>query len=237
MWRVGVLVVVGSCGRLGFDETALTGDAPATTDAAPVRCPDGAILCEDFEAPLMGWTTKANPGATVDRTMDRPHRGRYALAARVPQIADGARAALERPVPPQGVLALRMWVRAVQPLIDYSTVFSVYETDFEGYLSAGGDESGNWVATSKRPTTITLDHKSTTPIGVDVWTCLEVVITSGAASRVQIYVEDALALDAAIEDPSPGYVSVELGLSRADLLGAQADLDDVVIDDQRIGCQ
>nr|MBA3452033.1 hypothetical protein [Deltaproteobacteria bacterium] len=146
MWRSGILVALAACGRVGFGEIDDGGARDDSATDAPPGCRATALVCEDFEAALVGWTNVTTPGATVARTTNQPHRGTFALESFVPVDRNGTRAGLIRPLPLQavGVLSMRLWVRAIQPLVNFDLIFTLVGTASDQFLSLGVDELGNW---------------------------------------------------------------------------------------------
>jgi len=237
-------IVLAGC-RFNFDPRVIDGGGDTAADTPPVLgCPSFALFCDDFEGgDLSRWTTTKLQGpaaATVSGT--RVHGGSFALETKVdPAAADGGNAAPALMLPPQstGVLAVRQWIALDATLRDFNIVVEMWNTATLEYVAVGGNNSANWVVTED-PGTGAVDHQTGVPTpGLDVWTCVEVVyaFTPPGAPRLELYVNDAMVFDDASTYTTPSFDEVRVGITRADMTGFSLFTDDVVIADQRIGCQ
>jgi hypothetical protein len=221
-----------------------TSDAPSdTTDAAATTCPTFAILCDDFESGTTAkWTTKRlGTGATVSIDGTHAHSGTLALDATVPaSTTSGAGAVLvSKLASPQstGVLALREWIYAPQPIIHFAGVVQFRNAMASNYVIGAGDDSNLWVATEDSTAGL-VDHRSMTKALDSTWVCVEQdYLFAGAMSKIQFFVDDHIVIDAVAADPMPVYTNVEAGVARASVDGFRVFVDDVVIAAQHIGCQ
>lgn len=240
-------IVLAGC-RINFDAAPLDarddaevteGDGPAVAD-----CPSFALFCDDFEAGDLGrWSRTLLQGpASAVVSATRVHGGSFALETRVdPAAMDGGNAAPAITFSPQstGVLAVRQWLNLDAVLRDFNIVVELRNTATNEYVALGGNNSANWVSTED-PGTGAVDHQTgvATP-GLDVWTCVELVyvFTPPSMPRVELYVNDTMVLDDASAYLTQELDEVRVGIARADMTGFSLFTDDVVIADQRIGCQ
>ena len=246
--RIAVCAIVLAGCRINFDAAPLDarddaettdGDGPAVAD-----CPSFALFCDDFEGgDLSRWSRTLQQGpATAVVSTTRVHDGTFALETRVdPAAMDGGNAAAAVMLAPQstGALAVRQWINLGAVLRDFNIVVEMRNTATNEYVAAGGNNSANWVSTED-PGTGAVDHQTgvATP-ALDVWTCVELVyvFTPPSMPRLELYVNDTMVLDDASVYTTPEFDEVRVGIARADQTGFSLFTDDVVIADQRIGCQ
>ncbi|HEY5921719.1 MAG TPA: hypothetical protein VIV11_08610, partial [Kofleriaceae bacterium] len=227
-----------ACGRIRFDEVSdgALGDAVKP----PLACPELSILCDDFETGTTSmWTgTSIDPGATIEVTTEFPHTGRFSLDANVPAIRNGAYATVYygNPVPQStGVIAMRSWIYATTLFTRFDEVSGLYNTATQ-YFVVGCDDLNHWSATESSDQTGIVDHLTSVPCAPQLWYCVELVYDL-SARRASVFVDDAVVVDIAVVDPAPQFTRLETGASRADAAGFRVFVDDVVIANQRIGCQ
>lgn len=233
--RYMAMLAIG-CGRVGFEPRldATSGDAVAFV------CPQFAVFCDDFETgDLSKWgpTIISAKGGMVAPTTTRAHTGAYALEASEPlQTSSGTKAEATVPLAGQstGMLAVREWIDAPQPLVGFACVDQVQAMN--RYLLVCGDNSGNWVVSEAYPSNLD-DHHGLAGPSVDTWTCVELDFTFGAPGHLQLYADDVLVVDAAASDPAPMYTQFNAGVPHAANAGFHVFVDDVVIARQHIGCQ
>lgn len=240
----GCAIVLAGC-RINFDPRASDDGGGTTPDARVVPgCPAFALFCEDFEGgDLSRWSRTVLDGpATATVTRTRVHGGSFALETRVgPAANDGGNAMATLTLPRQstGALAVRQWIDLDVTLDNFNIVAELGNADALAYVAAGGNNSANWVMTED-PGTGAVDHQTSVPTpALDVWTCVELVyaFTPPGAPRVELYVNDAMVLDDSSAYTTPSFDEVRVGITRADMTGFSLFTDDVVIADQRIGCQ
>lgn len=231
-----VVWLAAGCGRIAFDPFDRAPDAGA--DAMPPSCPVFATLCEDFEtgelARWPGGFTSTN--SSVGLTTDRPHRGAFALESFTPAGALAtANIARELPVQSTGVLALRLWVYPVEPLVNFSEVVLWGNTTTGQYLTFGGDPNENWTF-SENSSAGLFDHLGVAPVAVGAWACVELVISFAGPSTTAQLIVDGVPYQAQLDDPAPAYDELAIGLPRVDFAGAHTIIDDLVVADRPIGC-
>jgi hypothetical protein len=241
--RIALAVVVAAtaCGRVGFDP--LSGDA-ADVDGArdgAQLCPASARLCDDFETGTTAlWSgVSTSPTATNTVSMTQVHGGRYALDANVPPttMTEFSTVFLDIPLQTSGVIATRQWIFAPATLAGFDEVVGLFDkTTMTQYFVFGCDNNANWTATERSAISGIDDHIGTTPCVTNVWTCVELVY-SFETRHALMYIDSALVLDAMVQDPSPRFNDIEVGVVRANMVGFHLYVDDVIIADQRIGCQ
>src|SRR5262245_58539038 len=148
---LGLLAMAG-CGRLGFEDRALLagGDAGRRSDGSAMQgdaltavCPAFAIFCDDFES---GDLTKWDYVDAVSKDEAKAqtaefHSGSFALEAYQPTTTTyGVSAVVFGPGQRStGILAVREWIRPIEPLTSDSVVGYTNYTD---YTSIGGDANG-----------------------------------------------------------------------------------------------
>ena len=248
-----LLILVVGCGRIDFGAQVdgrvdvlgddASGDRPA--DAFVLACPAFATFCDDFESgDLAKWTgARLSTGGTVVVDSARVHTGIDALDATMPPAANGDSAVTCEQFAAQstGMLAMREWVNTSTSLALFNSILEfenvVTCTDVETeYIVVGCDNSNDWVAT-ENSTGGSMDHHGTPCAPSDTWTCVELDYTLGAAPRVQVFVDDTIAIDAAPVDPTPTFDVVTAGVANARAAGFEAYVDDVVVAHQHIGCE
>ena|GEM_PF-7133690 len=226
-----------SCGRVGFSVV------DATIDAGDDACPLDALLCDDFETQdISRWdTVLTDGGGTAMASTQRARSGSSALELRYGASSTSGIAAVVLQLTPRstGVLAVREWIYLEQPLAAFNLVVAFGNTATGQFITAGGNSSARWVSTDQDANRVIVDHTTgvaTPPVGE--WTCVELVVdyVVNGPPTVELFVAGARILDTAIADVNPLYDHVEVGLSRADRAGYVLYVDDVVIDDARIGC-
>jgi hypothetical protein len=258
-------VVLAGCGRFGFPQggpdaadPGPDGDTPpadagadgppgidAMTDAPmAVTCPPDATLCDGFESgDLAQWTRLEMFGpAMMEVNAVRPRTGQLGLEASVDSAATDDSAAaptLRFPAMTTGTLATRLWFNLDAPLEAFNLLIVFRNHQTGRYVSAGGDNNGNWVSTEASPGGL-FDHLTTvaTP-PLATWQCVELVYTFPAApnpGRIQLFVADTELVDVTADEASPAFTEVQIGIARGDEAGFHVFVDDVVIDDQRILC-
>ncbi len=241
LW-LGLLVLTG-CGRIDFDARSDSGPVNDTTTT--VSCPAFAVFCDDFETgDLSRWTRIATFGqgsAIVGST--RVRGGRFALESTVLASAtpDGTQApALTIQARTSGILAVRAWLNSPEPLINFDLVLSFVHQSSPQYVSLGGDGNGHWTSTEDGSPAGLTNHMTSNADDaiIDHWTCVELVYAflSGTAAHIQAFADNSLVLDADAVDPTPIFDDVLVGIPRADKGGYHVFVDDVVVADQRIGC-
>jgi hypothetical protein len=237
-----------------LDTSALTrhfGEDAGSPDGAAITCPGQALLCDGFENGTGQWLPDPQPTGQAGITVDGicPHTGAAALhgSVRAGGSPGQEHALLFRFTPrTQGSLAVRTYFKTPAPLGDYASLiwlthdpnpdpysgFAVTLTQSQGLVVEPFPQAGGSAHASS----------PTTGVANDRWTCLELVLQLGdsATGRVQLYVDDALvvdAIDATISGGTPSYGLLWVGVVRA-----QGDrdedrfFDDVVLADARIGC-
>jgi hypothetical protein len=222
---------------LGFNEAPL--DAGGDVDAAE-GCPATALLCDDFESGgTAAWSmVDRSPNARVIVSNTRAHAGAFALDATVPTAgAAGGYACVNKTFPTQttGVIAVRQWIYATPPFSFYDEVLGLNQAQ-EHYIVFGCDHLDRWVASERSPSTGLIDHFSVVTCTTNAWVCVELVY-SLSARRATYYIDGSSVLDFTVADPAPQFSLVQVGATRADSAGFHVYVDDVVIADQRIGCQ
>ncbi len=240
--------VQNACMRGNPPDDAATGrdadlDAPVSLiDAPPPACPAFALLCDDFESGTTAkWGGKQlGMGATVAVDGTHPQSGLFALDGTVPQLPSGGAAATVYANLPaaqsSGVLAVREWIYAPQPLIHYDGVVLFYNAANGNYAIAAGDDQSTWVV-SEQSSAGLHDHHSTVHATDSAWVCVEQdYVFAGASSKIRLYVDDQVVIDATAADPTPAFTQVQVGVARAASEGFRVFVDDVVVATQHIGC-
>jgi hypothetical protein len=232
--RVAWIVVLGACGRVGFDAS---GDGAAGDAGVPaLACPSFALFCDGFESgDTSAWTSTdiSTTGALAIST--RAHSGRFALQSTFPDPAPiGAAAAVRHDIGTvsSGFLAVREYANAARALSSFEAVIYVGGTGH--FLSIAGAANA-WDVTEDSPNVGLRDHVTSTPTVAGAWTCVEVDLDF-ASRTMTLYVNDASAEQVVLVDPSPVYSNVQSGITRVDAMGMNVLVDDVVIAAQHIGC-
>jgi hypothetical protein len=127
-------------------------------------------------------------------------------------------------------------VESPDPLTKFNLVFTEANLSTGQFVTAGGNNSAQWVSSDQNSGGTLVDHNSTVPTAVAHWTCVETVITIGSPSKVQLFVDGAQVVSATLNDTAPAYTETQIGLTRADQGGDTLYVDDVAIATARIGC-
>ncbi|HEU0029440.1 MAG TPA: hypothetical protein VFQ53_02320 [Kofleriaceae bacterium] len=216
-----------------------TGDGPVTGDAPlPGACPAFALQCDGFEGTdLAGWNLQiSDPKGSLGLTDAISLAGGQALDATMPGLpSSGASAYVAREVPigTTGMLATRAWINAPQTITNFSGVI-IFDGP-GGYALVSGDNERRW-SLSEQSLAGLFDHQSTIATEANRWTCVELDY-SFSPRRVQVYIDDVLAIDITPNDPAPAFTRAGAGVTRAPVAGFHVFVDEVVIATQHIGCQ
>jgi hypothetical protein len=234
------LVALAGCGRIGFAPWS-----DASSDAA-AACPSTAILCEDFETgDLSRWTQSVIlPGCMAMVDTARPHGGAYALEGVVPAGSppgDYAIACDEIAPIGTGTFAMREWMNGAQTLIDFASPMQVLNEPACGgsqqhYILVACNSSGDWELSEAYPT-LTEQPSATACPAPGSWTCVELDYAFGAPNHIQLFVDDALVIDAVPTSPIAAVSQLAVGAANAQPNGAHIFVDDIVVDTQHIGCR
>ncbi len=150
----------------------------------------GALLCESFEGPLLGWGQSATNG-TIMRDTTRAFRGVTSLRSHVSasgaMSSPGANIMETSTFPIQGTLYVRLWAWFPSGL----------PSDFEQFVTvADSGNSGLSLATANgyfvlnNFTVPKYYHQSTTPVPLDRWVCVQLQITQpGPTSNIQVSID------------------------------------------------
>lgn len=243
-------------GAVGTDGGA-SDDASARDSASANDCGctgSNHVLCESFEAPLLG-VTWSRLGDVTPHDTTRAHCGSGSLRVRTPAVAANAQDGvaiqtdqLLRDPRLSGGFYSRAWVYlpSAADLVgfNYFTLLEVRQAA-DPFLGAGvqinRDQSTlvNWTAT---PAAFV---GSGAAFPRDTWTCVEWQIVFGKGTgATNVWIGGAekptIALDATDTAPTPAYADVLLGAFVGTGGEAQPSfdlyVDDVAFDDKRIGC-
>jgi hypothetical protein len=226
------------------DTSADASDGAASSDAlSVVGCTGATIFCDGFESgDLSRWSSLYLSGAgTSGQVVTSPvHSGMYAFEGRMPNTGSNGAAAAKLMIPAQstGMLVVREWINLAVPLEHFDLVVNIQNATQSSYTAVGGNTAGDWVTSEARPATNAIDHHSTiaTP-PINTWTCVELVFMFGATPHHQVYVNETLVIDTDAITPNPTFEVVLAGAVRADQLGFDVFIDDVIVSNARIGCQ
>jgi hypothetical protein len=225
---------IAGCGRVAFDPVGGNGGDGSVASS----CPTFALFCDGFESgDISAWSGRSvATGGTVVASQEHVHAGSFALDATMPMLANGSVAAVLHDFPPasSGVIAVRVWIYTLQPLIDYNAPLNF--VDVFGHYALVAGAGPNWVISEKSTGGGLVNHFGTPIPPVDTWTCVELDVTF-SPPQFALFVDDTLSVAAAPADPAPLYRQIEVGIARADIAGYRVFVDDVVQADQHIGCQ
>lgn len=200
-----------------------------------------ALFCESFEDPASGamWTSTAR--GSVE--MSPAYRGSLGVRARVAPTSDAnedARAQVGRRVL-DGLTSGAVYTRAYVYLPG-----SPGELMFLGFaenggafahVSAGLDGDGTARVDA---TTATLSGYSENVLPRDRWLCVELAVTIGAQGSARVTVDGAAVVELVGIDTVPGlgFENVLAGVVWAETseAGSEVQIDELVVDDQPIGC-
>jgi hypothetical protein len=253
------VVLVAGCGRLAFETTSPGGDGSVTdgrfgpgADAAlATTCgqPTASTTCDGFEGGIdVMWNqTTTNGTLTVDNT--RAYRGTSSLHAHIDPVAPSSNvtnphaslngmAGLGTPV--TGSVYLRTFIYLATP-IDTTNYFL--------QILNAADDLGNGISAGTRHGKVTANDytsilygESAIALPTDRWTCLELEMPSNTAGTTRVYVDDIEMTDIAqpkqTTQPAPthAYVGLTWVGDVTNQTAADAWIDEVQVDSQRIGC-
>jgi hypothetical protein len=241
MRLLGVVVLVCGCGRIGF---TVTTDAEASGDGVVLAaaCPSFASFCDGFESGnLDAWSGSSVAGTTIPVESSIVHTGHYALQVVAPPSTSDFHgwAYLNFPTQTSGMIAMREWVYAPQPLLLWDQVLAIWggpANNWDGICVTGG-ANNIWNA-SEGNSTMTTNHASTTPVAQSTWVCVELdVMLATTGSTLVAYVADQEVVTASMVTPGPAYDQMGAGLAAVSGNGGIDYVDDVVFAAQHIGCQ
>lgn len=240
----GSIADAGGADAGGADAGGADGSAPA--------CPSSAIFCDDFESGgLSGWSIRTTSGSgnsvaaqgTVGAVA--PYRGNFMLHAQSNPTAN-SRAVAQRSFSTvaSGTFGLRAYVNAPTALSDTTGVFLLQDSATGTYLtveqengtiavSRNNDSSGGYYWFTSAPASLPANH----------WSCLEVVVDLGSSGRVQLFLDGVSLIDSTHDTtggPSGGWDTLWAGISAHGTAASASEdvmLDDLVVAQQRVGCE
>jgi hypothetical protein len=193
------------------------------------------LFCDGFESgDTSRWTAVTmTPTATLSVQTAVVHAGSFALDCTVPAIANGSLAAvIERfPAASTGMLAARAWFYLPQPLIHFDSVITLFGTGH--VVTTDADDTQHWTVTENGTTSS--DHHSSAVAVENMWQCVELDYTFAPAT-IALYLGDVPIVDVPAVDIGAAYTEARVGISRADVAGSRAIVDDVVIATAHVGC-
>jgi hypothetical protein len=237
-------LLLAGCGRIDFGALASASDAAAGDSspdtAAAAACPAFASFCDDFESgDVSKWSgMTVDPGNTLAVQASLFHAGGHALDASAVPATTNTAAFVDHAIAAQttGLLAVRQWVYAVQPVVNYDGVLNLYNTSTQ-FVMVDADTTSNWTISEENANaTSSLDHGSATQVPTGAWTCIEIDYELTPTTMATLYVGDVVTVPTLIMDPTPTVSTIRVGLTRADMAGAHVVIDDVVVAAQHIGC-
>lgn len=209
-----------------------------------VTCDPDLTVCDGFDGgTLDGAWMRGSVSGRASVSAACPYRGAFGLSADVDALAagDARRADVYRELEPgPGALYLRLFARVPDRLPDNSLKLAslMQEAEFEGVVLRVDD---GFVVINN-----TIEDRvsaSTAPMPVDRWVCLELGIEPGNPGRVRVWVDGASepALDREENTlADPPIDSAHVGILGFDAIVADPafalHVDEVAIDDERIGC-
>jgi hypothetical protein len=212
---------------------------PPPADLAIV-CPAGAFMCDDFETgDLNRWSGTflgpPHPSKILKDDTGQSHSPTHALHAAVDSSTEdsflyvGSTYATPKSAP----LALRMWVKPLKALNNSGMITRLFNIQNTFGFQIGGDVNGNWFIAQDLGTSPF--GNSSIPIGINQWTCVELVITGSA---VQLFLDDSVspAIDMVPKNPT-AYTDLHVGVEWAPK-GVPVDvwIDDVAFGTSRLHC-
>jgi hypothetical protein len=202
-----------------------------------IVCPNGATMCDDFETGSFDrWSYSflgpPHPSKILKIDGTEVHGGSRALHASVSSNTEDSYLYVGYQFAPQSEpLALRMWVKPLKALNNTAMVARLFNVN-NGF-QLGGDASGYWFIVQDIGTGP--EVHSTTPIGINQWTCVELVVAGG---KVQLFLDNSSTpvLDFVPKSPMP-YNELHAGVEWAPR-GVPVDvwIDDVAFGTSRLHC-
>lgn len=247
----------GNGGDGGVPDLAAPADfAGVTLDLAsidlgggPSKCAgSSALLCENFEGSLAtnGWLNDNTTGCTATIDTTRAFRGSSSLKSHIAASAamTSPHAVIDtiKPYPILGIIYGRVWAYFSPSLPSMS---SQYEQFFNFTATDG---SGVSVATDTG--NVTLDDyagtmlyvRSSTPMPLDRWTCIQFIMSEGSATgALSVSVDGVPLQDLTGSGPTPTIDKLYLGLDFASpnnsaIPAYDAWFDELIVDNKQVGC-
>jgi hypothetical protein len=244
-----VLVLACACGRIGFSATTdgkTSGDGVTATDGVvPAEaCPAFSAFCDGFESGnTNAWSsTTVMAGGSLQVQSSVVHTGHYALESiGQPSTMFYAWAVHTYPNQTSGMLAAREWMYAPQPLlaIDQVLTWDGNSADGNDFISINSATDDFWNMAEGDGVTGTVygSHKSTTPVALSTWVCVELdIMLATTGSSFALYVGDQQILTASLVTSNPGYDALAAGNAADAGSGGTVYIDDFVTAAQHIGC-
>jgi len=233
-------------GDAPIDPVDAATDAPGDGGAPRSPCDElrdepTTLLCEDFEAPTLGWTRIERTG-TVSLTTERAHGGRQSLLARTTEIQNGGRAMAESPSWPP-LLSREVWIRAhyfIPEFVDENvSVLAVWEAadpgeGFSVHVVDGGDPVV-WLDSTSR------GYRGSVPVPRERWFCMQIhARIDDADGRIELDFDGARIVTVTGGDtlPPTGYPAINVGITWTGTTQVPATVyvDDIVVATAPIAC-
>jgi len=223
-------------------EFAIASDSDLSATPTPVCDVPGALLCENFDAPLPAEDSTWNSGA-ISAAIEscRVHQGAGAIAYQTPTFGySQTRMRLAQPVS-SGLLAARFYayIPAQVTIPDYLALFELWDQDTgsSGKISVEAKPSDVFeVQVSPNGTT---QRSAAGALLRDQWLCLTLTLDLASSGSISLAVNGS----SVIEQPStvtllPGPISVAVveGLPSTDATGIELSIDDLVVATQPLAC-
>ena len=226
-----MVCALAACGRVGFDEI------DASTLGRDCGDVPGLIFCEGFEDPMfrawsMGSVTVDGQLMSVD---DVVYSGTRALRVETMALNGYAYLGTVTQLVDDGDYWLRMYVRFPQlvPLMHLDLATVAANSVAGAVLYVENDSPYAWL---EEPRTFL---PTTTIIGRDRWTCLELrLVIADAVGSVEIFVDGSPAGTFTNLDTHPplGYSALRVGMPASEQVGTQVYIDDVIASRLRASC-
>ncbi len=227
-------VMLGGC---AYDWDELRG-GPSSSAVGCAGYPD-ALFCSDFESgDLKDWRVK--DGADIPTIIENAASGSYAAKLETP--GNGSRGFVDAPV---GLVGDAFYGRAYYYLpssmeIMHFGAFNVFENpaaEVFSVLFLGNGHPNGWISQDRQVV------EGTVALPRDEWFCLRVEAEFGASGSLRVWIEDQLSVDARGSMSASGveFVSMPARYTHDGSTNTQGPVevwfDDVVIDDEPVGCQ
>jgi hypothetical protein len=223
-------------------EFPIAGDGDLSPTPTPVCDVPGALLCENFDAPLpeedSTWIT-GTMAASIGNC--RVYQGAGAIHYRAPTSGySQTRMRLAQPVP-SGLLAARFYVYIPSQITipDYLVLFELWdqETSESGKISI--EAKPNDVFEVQVTPNGTTHPSAAGALLRDQWQCVTLTLELAASGSISLAVNGAPVIDqpsAVTLLPGPISVAVVEGLPSADTTGVDLSIDELVVATQPLAC-
>jgi len=232
-WLVTV-IVLGACGRLGFDPLVTNDTAPAARRDCEGH--EAAVFCDGFEDPTLPKWTVDGQAASMQLVTPAPPLGERLLQSDTQGTMQASEAVARFPAIASGTLYVRGWFYV-------PSGFTVIHFDLLDALSVGFGGlavfgyNGNLSLYESTAGALGADGP---PLPTDRWMCIELEIQVSDPGNAYLRLDGSIVASFANIDllPGSGFETVAVGLPWTDdgQPAVRTYADEIIVDTKPIGC-